>query len=716
MKHWLLDNDRIKRASQYATAAILCVLILCLFFRLWRADLRIPFQYNGDALLHAMFIKTIIDTGWYWQNPSLGAPHGLEMYDFPAVENSAAIIFRLLSVFTNNPFVVLNIFYLLTFPLVTLSSLYVFRRFGLSYVPSLFCSLVYTFLPYHFMRNENHLFLSAYYLVPLAVMVMLWISSAESLRRRRFIFSVVICVLLGSNGVYYPFFSCFLLLVAGILGSIKLKKLRPLATAGVLVLITFGSVVINLAPSLIYIYQHGNARVVERSPAGAEIYGLKIAQLVLPITGHRISKLDNLKKAHNVQTLFTENDAASLGLVGTIGFLALIAQLFWREDILKTSAPGLFHDLSMFNIFAVLLATIGGFGLLFALVASAAIRSYNRISIFIGFFSLFAVAAALEWIYQRAVKVRLVFYAGIAVLFLLAFLDQTTPSYGPDYSGRKADYLNDAEFVRKIEASVPVGSMIYQLPYIPFPEYPKVHEMVDYDHFRGYLHSKTLRWSYGTMKNRDGDLWQQSIAALPLDEFLPTLTFAGFSGIYLDRRGYEDGGAAKQSELTNVLRVQPFASADNRLLFFDLADYTRRLHEKYADSEWQTKHELSVHPLLLNWTGGFSGLETSPDKTWRWCSNEGELHLSNTSRYPRKVSLEMSFASGYEQSDDLIISGLISERLKTNVTPSVYSKTITVAPGEAVIKFTSTAKRVDAPRDPRVLVFRVENFKVKALD
>src|SRR5690242_13633101 len=92
MKNPLRDNSRLRIASQYIAAVVLCGLILCVVLSLWRADLRVPLHYNGDALLHAMFIRGIIDNGWYWQNPSIGAPPGLKMYDFPAVDNAAAIV------------------------------------------------------------------------------------------------------------------------------------------------------------------------------------------------------------------------------------------------------------------------------------------------------------------------------------------------------------------------------------------------------------------------------------------------------------------------------------------------------------------------------------------------------------------------------------------------------------------------------------------------
>jgi hypothetical protein len=715
MRNRLLDNERIKRASLYITAAVLCVLILCVFFKIWRADLRVPFYYSGDSLFYSMFVRGTIDNGWYWRNPALGAPDGQVLYDFPGLDNAVAIGIRLLSVFTHNTWLVLNLFYLLTFPLITLASLYAFRQFKFSYLPALVCSLLYAFLPYHFMRNETHFLLSAYYAVPLAVMVLLWVAAgALELRTKKFIVAVIACVIAGSSGIYYPFFSCYLLLIAGAIGSLKLRRLQPLGMALIMIALTCATIVINLSPSFIDKYRHPRSEVLLRSPAEAERYGLRISQLVLPISDHRIARFDRIKRLHNSSTTITENDTSSLGLIGSIGFLALLVQLLLRKELLPDPIS-LFRDLSMLNIFAVLLGIIGGFGFLFAVLVSSAIRSYNRISTYIAFFSLMAVALGLESLYRRMSKQRIVFYVLVGTIFIGGFLDQTAHYFVPDYSRTRDDFVNDAEFVNRIEASVPAGAMIFQLPYVPFPENGPTHQMKDYDHFRGYLHSKNLRWSYGTMKGGPGDRAQQRVAQLPPAEFVEALVSVGFSGIYLDRNGYEDGGAAMESELSKILQSNPVVSTNGRLLFFNLTDYGRSLREKISDSEWQAKRDSSFYPLLLDWTGGFSGLETSPGKTWRWCSNEGELRLNNTSKRPRTISLEMSFATGNQEINDFFISGLISEQMKVGSALVPYSKTVVVPPGEWVIKFRSTAKRVDAPLDPRFLVFRIENFKMTEL-
>ena len=726
MKNWFLDSDRLKRASQYIAATILCALILCFLLKLWRADLRVPLHYNGDALIHTMFIKGIVDNGWYWQNSRLGAPGGLQMYDVPAVDNAAAVVLALIGVFAKNPFVVLNIFYLLTFPLVTISALYVFRQLNLSYATALFGSLVYTFLPYHFMRGESHLFLSAYYFVPLVVLVLVWVASDQltvkggrfglNLRGRKFILSIVFCVLVGSNGIYYPFFSCFLLLVAGLSAVVVKRSLKPLAAAVLLIAITFGVVLVNFAPTIIYSYKHGDARITERSLAGPEIYSLKISQLLLPITGHRVGPLNRLKNLYNQNTNVTESDAAALGLIGSIGFLVLLAQMFLG----RSENKALLADLSILNIFAVLLATIGGFGSLFALFVSPTIRSYNRISVFIAFFSLLAVVLGLEWFYVNRVKpgtARIVFYVALGVLMMVALLDQTSKGYIPQYAQIKSEFQNDEDFAHVIDSSLPNGAMVFQLPYVPFPEYPSVNKMVDYDHLRGYLHSSHLRWSYGAMKNRPGDLWLKQIAALPVEQMVQSLAFAGFSGIYLDRNGYNGDEATKlEAQLRDLLQIGPIESENRRLVFFKTTDYNSRLRQQYSESEWRAKEELTLHPLMIDWSGGFSDLESSPEKTWRWSSSEGELRFYNSSQQSRRVSLEMSFVSGYAEFADMNITGLVSDHVKTNAVPVFYSKTITVPPGESVIKFVSNGRRIDAPLDPRVLVFRIENFKMNLLE
>ena len=137
-------------------------------------------------------------------------------------------------------------------------------------------------------------------------------------------------------------------------------------------------------------------------------------------------------------------------------------------------------------------------------------------------------------------------------------------------------YWQDGYFIRQIEGSVPSHSMIYQLPYVPFPETPPAHEMKDYDEMRGYLHSGSLRWSYGAMKGRGTDRWLSAIGAQPVDQMLHSVATAGFAGIYIDRYGYADHAAAIESQLKKLLDEEPLVSETGRLSFFLLRPDQRR--------------------------------------------------------------------------------------------------------------------------------------------
>src|SRR5262249_52791199 len=147
--------------------------------------------------------------------------------------------------------------------------------------------------------------------------------------------------------------------------------------------------------------------------------------------------------------------------------------------------------LSKLNIAAILLGTMGGFGLVFAATVSPMIRAYNRISVYIAFFSLAALALLADAIRRRlrTRPGRAAFRLALAAALGAGLLDQTTPSLVPDHAGAARVFAGDRAFVRGVEATLPRRAMIFQLPYVPFPENGFVHRMYDYDHFRPYFHS-----------------------------------------------------------------------------------------------------------------------------------------------------------------------------------------------------------------------------------
>jgi len=714
-------NDSARARWAYPGVALASLGLAAVLMKLWRADWHVPFTYHAEALFNGLLVKGTLEGGWFWRLPALGAPGTLDLRDLPMSDhNLHFVIIRLLGLLSSDWAVVMNLFFLLTFPLTAIAALYVFRRSGLAIPAALFGSLLYAFLPFHWSRGQHHLFLAAYAVVPLAVMVTLWIAAGAlgsgPAGRRRLLGSVLVCVALGSSGAYYAFFACSLFLLAAGRAALRRRSAGALVVPVGLIALTFAVLVANLWPSLAYLHAHGETPVVRRSPLDADTYGLRIAQLLMPVTGHRLAWIAGAKDPVNLQLGTNEGDDASLGVVGGLGFLALLLRLVLpkREPAGAGSRSGLLDDLSVLNLGALLLATVGGFGLLAALTVTSKIRAYNRMSVYIAFFALFAVAAWLDGLYRRYGGSRLrrdLFAIGLAVLSVLALLDQTSARMLPDYQRIAAGYRNDHAFVQRIEAAMSEGAAIFQLPLVPFPEHPPVFRMQDYDHARGYLHTRRLRWSYGAMKGRADEAWQAWAAAKPVPSLLETLVAAGFSGLYVNRDGHADWGVQTAAETARLVGRSPLSSGDHRLLFFDLRPYAARLRSTSTPAEWEAKEDAARHPLLVIWQNGCSHLERTPGDSFRWCADAGEWFLINRAPRTRRVTVETSFTSPHAGTLR-VESPLLSEQVRVGPAGRTVSiaRALSIPPGEHRLRFTCDAPRVLAAGDRRHLVFRVNNF------
>jgi hypothetical protein len=571
----------------YSGSVLACVLLLVWILKLWRTDLSVPMSPLGkDTSFHAMIVKGLVENGWPLRNPLLGAPGVQELFDFPESSNLDLALMKLIALGSHDYATVLNLFYLATYPLTLVTSLYAFRQFGISYPSAVVGSFLYAFLPYHFLRGELHLTLASYYLVPFTVMMAAWFlhPKADSAPKAglhgwpvsKVIASVVICLLIASTFLYYVYFSAFVILIAGLL-ALRLEDQQMgrarMALAACLLAVVFVAYLLNVSPSLLYIAQHGFNRVAAtRWPSEAQIFGLKIATLLLPIAHHRLPLFAAIRRSYDAGAPLTnENGDASLGVVGAIGCLLLLANLIVATP--KRGDKALFRNLASLNIACILLGTIGGLGSLASHVFLM-IRSYNRISIYIGFLSLVAAMIMLDsvgtWVAGRFGRWWLV-YPVLFIVLLAGVWDETSPSYVPDYAALRAEYTSDADFIKRIEESSPSHSMIFQLPYVGFPEGASPGRLQNYDLLQGYLHSRTLRWSFGAIKGRAVDNWQAIVVTKPVAELVKVLRAAGFSGIYVDRYGYVDGGQKEIASLSDALGSTPLVSRDGRLAYFPLS-------------------------------------------------------------------------------------------------------------------------------------------------
>jgi phosphoglycerol transferase len=197
----------------------LSILLVFLLFRLWSTDLDIPFNNGIDALYAQVFINNLFASGWSNENARLGAPYGCDLKDFPLSEMAHLYLLQLLGLCKNHVGWAMNLFFLLSFPMAALTASITFCSLGIRWVPSIVCAVLFAFLPYHFARGEAHLFLSAYYFVPLTILVATWLHQGllscqrDQPWRVRLVLAVVICLLSSSGGIYYAFFGAFFILI-----------------------------------------------------------------------------------------------------------------------------------------------------------------------------------------------------------------------------------------------------------------------------------------------------------------------------------------------------------------------------------------------------------------------------------------------------------------------------------------------------------------------
>lgn len=559
--------------------ALFCCLMANLIALGWpqglRLDLNVPLWYTGDGLSHSWLMKRLIE-GWALSNEHSGYPFGSDFHDYPGADTGSLVLMKLLGLINGNFATVFNLYYLGGFGVCFISAFVVLRALRLERPYAALGALLFTFMPFHMMRI-SHLFYTWYFVAPLYFYAALRIAEGKLFegkfnhRPLAKLLSAVGLMLMASFGVYYALFGVLVFVTVAFAGLCR-SDWRPFRSAVIASCCVVLGVALNIAPNLAYQRAHGaNPEVANREIANGEVYGFKLMQLLLPRAGHRSSTLSGLAARYEASTpLVNENSTAALGMLGALGFAGMLC-----VAASATAGRRLDRRLGLLALIVVVLflfGTIGGLGSLFSITVSSSIRGWNRISVFLGFGALAGLMLLLQnWLSVRLQGRRLALGSAAlcAALAGIGMWDQSGAVCTACRVLMEQEVKQNQNFVAAIEAALPKGAAVYQLPYMAFPEVPQLHQMSVYDHMRGYLHSKDLHWSYGGMKGRAGDRFFRNLAEQPMEQQLATIAKLGFTGIYLNRNGYADNGAAAVASLTALTGAAPaLTRADGQVVFF----------------------------------------------------------------------------------------------------------------------------------------------------
>jgi hypothetical protein len=514
------------------------------------------FKAAGDGDLIPFKSKT---------NPDLGAPFIANWNDYPDNEQLQYFLCGLL-VDTIGLFPAANLVLLAAHILAALMFYLVCRRLNCSWLWAAAGGIAFGFSNYAFAQGQHHLTLSMYWPLPLFLLVCRWAAMGRGLRwgGRNYWLALGIAFIAGTHNVYYA--SMFIQLL-GISCLVQLTRRHWSGIAGAISLgaFTLFTFLLMNVNTFIYHLQHGSNRgVVSRVYAEIEFTALKFTDLFMPLQ-HRIPAVAQWANAYFLGSWnHGENPHGSyLGIAGIAGLLWLSIYSF-RRFTARPARPIPLEILQVAWIF--LYATIGGFNGLVGSLGFILFRATTRYSIFILCIVMIFLTRRLS---AATSHLRHAFVAIFCALFVaLALWDQLPPVKTIDDLQKTAAAVNsDRKFTEAMEAKLPDQNgraMVFQVPPIDYPE--DFNRALDgYDHFRPYLYSTHLRFSFGDDKGRPRADWQHSLTGQKLDVIFAALERYGFSAIYINRKMFADKGAELIQTLHDTGRTEIIYSPNEDL-------------------------------------------------------------------------------------------------------------------------------------------------------
>lgn len=578
-------------------------------------DLSVPFVYGMyDDIWQLLLTKGLFDNGWVLHNAYLGAPDVANWHYHSAAQTSSlhSILLKFLSVFISEPIKAQQVYYFINFSLISLTSYVTCRTLKISTLLSISIGIIFSLTTFRF-NAMFFSFLSNYFMIPLAILVIVWASQGiytthlnsnvkalflnkliSTITTKHFILSLCVITLTAISDGYYAFFTVLLLGFSSILVSFNKPKYQLLDSITPL-FFAFMIIVLNLLV-MIPIQNYKNSHFDEFNPNGspepnlirrpmeAEVYSTSLKLLISPSPGHQIPFVADIGRQiidsnDQARKFPTDVPVVSLGSLGSICFLFSLFVLMFRTSSNQSANLTHFEDadlklksLALLSLFVFLCSISGGIGTIIALIYPT-IRAYDRFPLFLLFLVLVTFSYWITSKYNGKYSNRL-FILAIAAVTAFSVWDQTPrEAYKPFSLPHVSRFVAEDTFIKTIESRLPSNSMVYQYPYSQYLTDNKYYGWGAFSHMRAYLHSKNLRWSNGASKNSKVDLWHEKLSRLPFVDIIPQLSLYGFSGILIDRLVVSDNEFNKlQEQIFERYRFKIEVNDKAKMAFIKLPD------------------------------------------------------------------------------------------------------------------------------------------------
>ena len=491
----------------------------------------------------------------------LGAPYDANWNDWPLVEELQIVFFSLLAkVF--GLFAGLNLATVLGNLLAAITFYGVARFSDCSTVSAFVAALAFGLAPFIFAQSPFHLTTEYIWHVPLFLPVWRWASSEPGTTPRspRFWFAVGVGFLTGLQSPYYTNILCQLTLLGAIILFCHNRSWPAFKSSLAVIGAAACAFALMNFDTWTYRAVHGsNTGALVREYKWLEIYGLKIVDMVIPPVTHHSHMLADFATAHRAAAPL-QDEGSYLGFVGLAALALLVGTAI--ADVVRRRADSIPME-AWQVLWIVLFFSTGGFNAILGSLGFTLFRTGCRYSVVILAIALMYAAQRLTALQRETASHKpsgslpLAAYAAAGALCCVILWDQVPRTPTATATAAIARQVEaDREFVAAMEAALPDRAMVFQLPIMEFPEAP-VPGVPPYDHFRPYLYSKNLRYSFGSMKGRPREDWQKELGKMAFKDAVAEIKNKGFAAIYINRNGFPDRGKALEDSLLEMGYTKP---------------------------------------------------------------------------------------------------------------------------------------------------------------
>lgn len=401
-------------------------------------------------------------------------------------------------------------------------------------------AIIFAFIYYQLFCNVGgQLFRSFIYPVPFAILTTWLISFSKRMvwGDKSFWICLITSLVMGMSFPYTLFmflqFLGFAVLFQWIFTKRKENWQIGLACIGV-AMVAFFAIHLN---TLAYGWIHGkNTDGMHRHYMECEINCLKPMEMVVPPFNHRWDLFSRIGHYYQSQAAVKgEIFSPYLGIIGMIALvwiaIEMIVAIMRPKDGRRVPA----HALQIIWVFAF--ATLGGINCLLGLDGIMFFRSSNRYSIVVSTIVLMFLIVRLSRFSLR--WTRGISIAAAFAVTVFALTDQLPIPAQPAETERvRALVQNDKKFDEEMQAKLPAGGMVFEMPAQVFPEALPMGQLLSYELLMPYCNTTNLRFSFGSVRGRTREDWQFEVEKMPGPEMVSTLQRYGFSAIYINLKGY----------------------------------------------------------------------------------------------------------------------------------------------------------------------------------